>query len=77
MSNVVSQARLEFRSFSGPYILQVLFPWGGVRGRLFNIFSLKGGAKSKGGAYLKEGANSSIYGKLSTGSLLSSTDKIM
>ena len=36
----------------------------GGGGRLFNIFSLKGGANSKGGggAYLKEGANSSIYG---------------
>ena len=31
-------------------------------GCLFNIFSLKGGANSKGGAYLEEGANSSIYG---------------
>ena len=33
------------------------------RGRLFIIFSLKGGANSKRGAYLKLGANSSIYGK--------------
>ena len=39
--------------------------WGGllVGGRLFNNFSLRGGANSKGGAYLKLGANSSIYGK--------------
>ena len=32
------------------------------RGRLFNNFSLKGGANSMEGAYLKLGANSSIYG---------------
>ena len=32
-------------------------------GRLFNIFSLKSSANSKWGAYLKLGANSSIYGK--------------
>ena len=62
MSNVVSQARLKFRSFSGPCIL-CFFPLGKGGGRLFNIFSLKGGANSKGGAYLKKGANSSIYGK--------------
>ena len=61
VSNVVSEVRLEFRSFIEPYIL-CFFPWGGVGGGgLFNIFSLKGGANSKGGTYLKEGANSSIY----------------
>ena len=33
-------------------------------GRLLKILSLKRGASSKRGAYLKLGANSSIYGKL-------------
>ena len=36
-------------------------------GRLLNIFSLRRGAYSKGGAYLKLGANSSIYGITSPG----------
>ena len=34
------------------------------RGCLLNIFSFRRGPCSKGGAYLKLGANSSIYGSL-------------
>ena len=34
------------------------------RGRLFNNFSLRGALIRRGGAYLKLGANSSIYGNL-------------
>ena len=47
--------------------------WGrsfeGVGGRLLQVLSLRRGANSKRGAYLKLGANSSIYGIINSTSI--------
>ena len=43
-------------------VLNLAFFLGGEGKRLFQILSLRRGANSKRGAYLKEGANSSNYG---------------
>ena len=59
----IKNIRTVYRIFSNSFFLGGR--GGGAlirRGRLFNNFSLRGGANSKGGAYLKLGANSSIYG---------------
>ena len=60
--NVVSQARIKFQSFSGPYILFFSLRRGGVRGAYLKggaylIFLASGGGGvvliRRGGAYLK------------------------
>ena len=66
----LDKGKVTYTSRISHRVLNLVFFFGGGagaltwRGRLFQILSLRRGANSKRGAYLKLGANSSIYGKL-------------